>query len=68
METKTWFQIAEVPICLRTPGPLEIEPFFLPYLGREAAPAVNCALVPADRLPPLPAGARSLYDDGMHRV
>lgn len=68
MEHMTGFRMAGCSVCLQTPEPLEIEPFFRPYLEPPSGGAIHCRFLPCAALPAQQESARLLFADGMHRI
>lgn len=68
MEHLTGFRMAGCSLCLYTPQPLALEPFFLPYRAAPEAEAVRCRFLPCPALPAPQPSARLLFADGMHRI
>lgn len=65
---QTWFQIADVPVCMITPAPLYVEPAFQEYLSVPREGAVRCFFSQVEALPKPAPNAAAVFDDGMHRI
>ncbi len=63
---RTTFRIADVPICLETAHPLEIEPAFREYRSEQNPKAILCSFEERANLPQ--PGGTVLFRDGMHRI
>ena len=67
MEFETRFRMAELSICLHTPKPLTVEPFFQPYLEAWEGPAVHCRFLPDAAACKLPENGKLLFADPMQQ-
>lgn len=65
---QTWFQIADVPICMITPAPLNVEPAFQAYLSVPQEGAIRCIFSQIQTVPSPAPGAVEVFSDGMHRI
>ena len=65
---ETYFEIADQTICLCTPEPLTVEPYFRPYLAEPRGDCLLCGFVEDPGLPAEDTPGQLLFGDRMYRI